>query len=184
MMNTRCDSTVDYCTGTLGRMTLEGCRGHLGNKMSVVEEAQSLKSPNLSPHLNLSPNLSLCPHCPICAKGTKLSPGDKGTNLGTNSPVIPMLCPPWTKCPQGQFCPQRQICPLGTILSPMDNILEFCPFVPCIAKFVPFYGDKFGDIAKIQFCPQNDLYSLQGSSCRVSQGIEFAVLQFWSQSLQ
>jgi hypothetical protein len=27
-------------SGTLGRMIHEGCRGHFGNKMSVVEEAQ------------------------------------------------------------------------------------------------------------------------------------------------
>ena len=65
-------------SGTIGRMTLEGCRGHLGNKMSVVEEAQSLKSPNLSQHLNLSPHLSLCPNCPSC----HLSPGDKIVTWG------------------------------------------------------------------------------------------------------
>jgi hypothetical protein len=42
----------------------------------------------------------------------------------------------------------------GTILSLGDNFLEFCPFVPEIAKFVPFYGDKFGDISKINFVPK------------------------------
>ena len=91
--------------------------------------------------------------------GTKFSHGDtdvetnEETNLETNSPVIPMLCPRWTNCPQGQFCLQ------WTILSPMDNILEFCTFVNCIAKFVPLYWDKFGDITKIQFCPKYDLSS-------------------------
>ena len=49
-------------------MTLEGCRGHSGSKMSFVEEAQLLKLPHMSPHMNLSPYLSLCTHCP---KGTK-----------------------------------------------------------------------------------------------------------------
>ena len=164
-------------------MTLEGCRGHLGNKICVGdEEALWLKLPNLSPHL------SLCPQW-------------------TNSPFIPMLCPEWIKCPKWQFCPER------TILSPGDNILEFCHFVLCttkpvsiggrssrlktfagidstccfcfvgnysadwyrlrsIAKFVPFYGDKFGDMAKIQFCPPNDLYNIQGSFCRVSLEIK------------
>ena len=78
--------------GTVGRMTLEGCRGHLGNKMSFGE-AQSLKSPNLSPFVPFCPLLSpgdilspgdkIVPRGQNCPQGTKLSPGDKRGQKGT-----------------------------------------------------------------------------------------------------
>jgi hypothetical protein len=74
-----------------------------------------------------------------------LSPGDKrGQNVprGQFCPQGTILSPGDNFVPRGQFCPQG------------DNFLEFCPFVPEIAKFVPFSGDKFGDIAKINFVPK------------------------------
>ena len=112
----------------------------------------------------MSPHLSICTHCPLCPQGTKLSPVYKIAQLGQRDKCgdkFSLYAHDLSSLDKISrrtiLSPQTILSSRGTILSPGDNILEFCPFVPCIAKFVPFYGDKFGD-----------LYSLQGSSCRMS----------------
>ena len=89
---------VSVSPGTVGRMTLEGCRGHLGTKLI------SAKGTNLAISGTKGQN------------SRKLSPGDKNVPWGQK-------CPLGTKgnCPRGHCVPwgQRKLspgtfCPLGT----------------------------------------------------------------------